>query len=64
MTRRTKAEREAEQRFDESYRKHGHGVQINIMDLGKVSRGFHAAIAEGATDDDAMTAVLTQYRKN
>lgn len=67
MTRKTKAEKAADQRIDRVYKRVGEGVQINMLDIPKVFRAGREAIAEGATDDqlaEKLTALLATIRKN
>lgn len=60
----TKAEKQTKQAFDDSFRRLGNGVQINIMDLSKVQNESLAAAATGISMDDAVAAAIAKYRQN
>lgn len=68
MTRSEKiAHNKAEKRIDLAYRTHCSGVQIDIMDIGKIFKVGHGLIASGL-DDAQLGAHLVAYvntiRKN
>lgn len=60
MKTQTKAERLADRRVEEAYRRHCCGFQINIMDLAKVFAFGRRAVAQGQ-DDDELGASLRVY---
>lgn len=60
MARMTKAEKLAEQRIENAYRTHCSGVQISVMDIGKVFAAGRKAIADGA-DDAALGVALKEF---
>ena len=64
MARQTKAEKAIEATVEAAFRKHANGVQINMMDLGKVMNAGRNAARAGASVDDAMIAAVAQYRQN
>lgn len=68
MTRKqTKAEKLADRRIELAYRRWCSGVQIDVMDIGKVFAVGHKAIAEGADNDElarAIVAFVETIRKN
>jgi len=64
MARQTKAEKLIDKQVEAAYSKHGHGVQINVMDLSKVMNAGRDAIKAGQNLDDVMLAALAKYRVN
>ncbi len=44
MARQTKADKQLNDAIDEAFRRHGHGVQFNIMDLGNITSDVKAAV--------------------
>lgn len=49
------------------YSKNGHGVQVSIMDLGKISGPAEKILMDGGSEEDAEKAVkdgIEKYRKN
>jgi hypothetical protein len=59
--------RQAETRIDKAYRARCSGVEINIMDIGKVFNEGNRAIAEGVDDTvlgDRIAAFVETIRKN
>lgn len=67
MARKTKAQKQIDKRVERLYYASCSGVQINIMDIGKVFRAGREAIAIGG-DDVAVTAAIVAFvatiRKN
>lgn len=59
--------RAIDRRIEDVYRQHCTGVQIDIMDIGRVFEAGRRAIAAGA-DDTALTAAVVGFvesiRKN
>lgn len=53
-----------ERRIDESYRRNCAGVQIDIMDIGKVFAAGRRAIAAGEDLDSAIVAFVATIRRN
>jgi hypothetical protein len=67
MARETKTYKAADARVDRVYRENCSGVQVNIMDIPKIFRVGHAAIAEGADDTvlkEKIVAYVETIRKN
>ena len=63
----TRAEKLADRRIELVYRRWCSGVQIDIMDIGKVFAVGHKAIAEGADDaalERAIVAFVETIRRN
>lgn len=63
----SRAEKIADRRIDEAYRRGCSGVQIDIMDIGKVFKAGYAAIDTGADDSElekAIVAFVETIRKN
>ncbi len=62
--RQSKAEKAAEKLYDDAFRMYGNHVLFSVMDFGKMSKLFHASIADGKTSEDAMLAVVAKYRQD
>ena len=58
--RQTKADKLIDKRVEASFYKHCSGVQIDIMDIGKVFAVGKDAILSGA-DDETLGRYLTDY---
>ena len=58
--RQSKAEKLADKRIERAYYKTCSGVQIDVMDIGKVYRAGQAAIASGA-DDSALESAVKAF---
>ena len=58
--RQSKAEKLADKRIERAYYKTCSGVQIDVMDIGKVFRAGHVAIAAGA-DDSALESAVKAF---
>lgn len=67
MPKQSRSEKIADKRIEQIYYRTCSGVQIDIMDIGKVFKVGHAAIAEGA-NDDVLAAKIIEFvstiRKN
>lgn len=52
--------------IDKLYGEHGFGVQVDIMDLGKIHKAGKDAYVSGGEDaaSKAVAAALKKYRKN
>lgn len=63
MTRAQKiAANKADKRIESLYYRHCSGVEIDIMDIGRVFKAGHAAIAENpAIDDSALGAAIVAF---
>jgi len=67
MTKRTAAEKKADKRIEAAYRRRCSGIEIDIMDIGRVFKAGHAAIAAGADEpglEHAVRAFVETIRKN
>ena len=50
--------------IEQTYYKHGSGVQIDIMNINKIFNAGHAAYSAGQSLDDAIVAAIAKYREN
>lgn len=64
MARMTKEEKALEKAHDATFTRLCHGVQFDIMDLGKMHKEWNALVGAGKSHDDAMIEVRQKYRKN
>lgn len=64
MARKTKAEKAIETAVDAAMMKHLHNVQVDIMDLSKISKAGLEAANQGKDIEDAVKTAIQQYRKN
>lgn len=67
MAKETRAQKHADARIDRLYNQRCSGIQINMMDIGKVFAAGYAAIADGADDTvlgDRIAAFVETIRKN
>ena len=64
MARMSKAEKALQQEFTKTYNRLGDGVQVNVMDLGKIHNEALEAVKNGETMETAVAAVIKKYRKN
>ena len=61
------SKKKAEDLAEQMFYKHGHGVQINIMNLGKVSQPSEDALMKGLGAkhaEDLMIENIKKYREN
>lgn len=67
MARQTKAEKSIETRISDAYRKSCSGIQVNMMDLGKIFAHARQVISTGA-DDTVLGQKILEFvqtiRKN
>jgi hypothetical protein len=64
MARKTKAEKALEARVNAAFKLHSSGIQVNIMDLGKILDAGRLAGREGGDVEGAIQEALQKYRKN
>lgn len=57
MPKQTKAEKLIDQRIERAYYATCSGIQIDIMDIGKVFEAGRSAIKQGANDDDLRVTI-------
>jgi hypothetical protein len=50
--------------IEKAYYRQGHGVQISIMDIGKIFSECRAAVLAGGDLDAAIGTAIAKYRKN
>lgn len=70
--RKSKFEKQVDGLVEKFYRQHGQGVQIDVMDIGKIyAAGLEAATAAQATEanlegavEQAVIAAIGRLRKN
>lgn len=60
----TKSEKQLDKDIERAWYRLASGVQVNIMNIGKVFADARAAMLTGATLDDAVTAAREKYREN
>jgi alpha-D-ribose 1-methylphosphonate 5-phosphate C-P lyase len=60
MTKQTKAQKLADKRINSAYCRHCSGIQINVLDIGKVFKEGQRLIDDGA-DDAALGAGLRAF---
>jgi hypothetical protein len=60
MTKQSKAQQLIDRRVETAYRAKCCGIQIDIMDIGKVFARGRTLVAEGVADDD-LAAKLHEY---
>lgn len=53
-----------DKQIEQAFYRHATGVQINIMDLGKIHAAGRAAIETGRDLDAAIVAAVAEYRQN
>ena len=58
----TKAAKAIEDQVHAAYAKHGHCVQVPMMDLGKIHNAGRAAGQAGEDIGEAVKAAVAQYR--
>lgn len=64
MARQSKADKAIDQRIEAAYYRNCSGVQIDIMDIGRVFKAGRAALAAGQDVDAAIVAFVQTIRKN
>ncbi len=64
MAKLTKAERQLEKEVSNLFRKHGSGIQFDIMDLGKIADAGKLAHNNNQNVEEAIIQAIKQYRKN
>jgi pyruvate-formate lyase len=62
MARQTKQEKQIDNLVEAAFNQHGHHIQFNVMDLGKIHRAGVDAVKAGQDLDAAMLAAIAQYR--
>lgn len=62
--RQTKQEKAQDQLIEQTYYRLGQGVQINIMDIGKVFAMGRAALKAGQDLDEAIKLAISHLRQN
>ena len=55
---------QADQQIEAYYYRTYSGVQINVLDIGKIFQAGRQAIANGEPFEPAVDAVVTQIRRN
>jgi len=58
------ASKRLDKEIEQTYYRHGSGVQISILDISKVFADCRAAHAEGTDLDTAVLAAIARYRQN
>ncbi len=48
--------------IEQSYYRHGSGVQINIMDISNIYKNVTSAYNAGRSVDEAMVEAIAKYR--
>jgi hypothetical protein len=56
--------KEIERLIEVTYYKHGHGVQIDIMDIPKIFKIGEKAIADGKDLEEAIKQAIELLRRN
>lgn len=64
MPRQTKEEKARDHLIEQTYYRHGSGVQINVMDIGKVFEMGRAAMNAGQDLDQAIKDAIAKFRQN
>lgn len=49
---------------EQAYYRHGHGVQVNVMDIGKIFAEGVAAIKAGLDIDQEIQKIISKYKMN
>jgi len=62
--RKTKETKRIETAAADAFKKHGKGVQVNIMDIGKILSAGENAGALGGDIEAAVVDALAKYRSN
>jgi hypothetical protein len=60
----SRAEKKLDKEIEAAYYRHGYGVQVDIMDIGKIFRDAKLEMAAGVPLDTAMQGIIARYRKN
>ena len=64
MARKTKEDKRIDELANAAFKAHGNGVQVGIMDIGKVLDAGRDAAKAGGDVDEAVKAAFAKYRKN
>ena len=64
QVRRSKSDKALDDLFYSTYNLLGKGVQINMLDIGKLHAEAVASAKTGTPMNEAVTAVIAKYRKN
>ncbi len=54
--------KQLEKLIEQSYYRHGSGVQINIIDISKIYKDVTAAYNAGRSVDEGMIDAIAKYR--
>ena len=64
MARLSKAEKQVEKDVETAFYKHSNGVQISVMDLGKITKAGKEAAKNGTSIEEAVKEAIAKYRCN
>lgn len=62
--RQTKADKAMDKLIEKTYYAVASGVQVNMMDIGKIFAESRALIISGMTPETAVASVVAKYRLN
>jgi len=63
-TRQSKAEKEVDKLIERTYYRYGSGVQINIMDIGKIFNEARIEMLTGKPIEEVIQNLIAKYRQN